>query len=96
MPIGSAVQKGSTVYVYDERGRTLFTKSGGTKPTDGLQGFTGLTVSIRIGSTMYTLMFVVNVIGRDGTVSAKAAKLTGIWLLRSAEGRAVETTVCRL
>lgn len=46
--IGSAQQKGSTVYVYDEKGLVLFSKSG------ELQGFTGATVVIRIGSTLYT------------------------------------------
>jgi hypothetical protein len=54
MPIGSAIERGSTIYVYDERGRTLFTKSKGSRPTDGLQGYTGSTVSVRSGSTVYT------------------------------------------
>lgn len=47
MAIASAVQNGSTVYVYDERGMTLYTKSG------NLQGFTSTTVNVRIGTTMY-------------------------------------------
>lgn len=46
--IGSAQQKGSTVYVYNERGNLLFTKNG------ELQGFTATTVTIRSGHTLYT------------------------------------------
>jgi hypothetical protein len=41
-------------------------------------------------------MFVVNPFGRDGAASARHAKLKTIWLLRSAGGRAIETTVSRL
>ncbi|PWR25401.1 hypothetical protein [Zavarzinia aquatilis] len=54
MAIGSAVEKGPTVYVYDERGRQLFTKSRGSQPTDGLKGYTSGTVSIRHGFTIFT------------------------------------------
>jgi hypothetical protein len=54
MAIGSAVQKGNAVHVYDERGRTIFTKLAGSRPTDGLQGYTSSTVSIRIGTAIYT------------------------------------------
>ncbi len=46
--IGSALQKGSTVYVYDENGHLLYTKSG------DLAGYTGSTVSIRVHNTLYT------------------------------------------
>ncbi len=46
--IGNALQKGSTVYVYDEKGRTLYTKSG------ELAGYTGSTVSIKVNNTLYT------------------------------------------
>lgn len=45
--IASAQQKGSTVYVYDERGYILFTQSG------ELQGFTASTVTIRRDTTLY-------------------------------------------
>lgn len=41
--IGSAMQKGSWIYVYDEDGSELWSKSG-----DELVGFTGSTVTIRI------------------------------------------------
>jgi sensor domain CHASE-containing protein len=54
MAIGSAVQKGQYVFVYDEKGRTLFSKSGGSGASDGLVGFTGSTVSVRIGSYVFT------------------------------------------
>lgn len=47
--IGSAVEKGSTVYVYNEKGNTLYTKS-----ADQLLGFTGTTVTVRKGRTAYT------------------------------------------
>ena len=43
MAIGSAVQRGSFVYVYDEKGRQLATVPAG----EGLQGYTGSTVSVR-------------------------------------------------
>jgi predicted lipoprotein with Yx(FWY)xxD motif len=54
MAIGTAIQKGRTVYVYDEKGRVLFTKSAGNAPPEGLHGYTSGTVSIRKGITIYT------------------------------------------
>lgn len=48
MAIATATQKGSSVYVYNEKGSLLFSKSG------ELQGYTSSTVSIRRGSTVYT------------------------------------------
>jgi len=54
MAIGSAVQRGSFVYVYDEKGRQLTTLPAGSGPEDGLKGYTGATVSIRRGSFIYT------------------------------------------
>ena len=50
MAIGNAVQKGSMVYIYDERSRQLASVSAG----DGLQGYTGSTVSVKRGSMVYT------------------------------------------
>src|SRR3712207_5359417 len=41
-------------------------------------------------------MFVVNTIRHDGAASAGPAKLKVVWLLRSAGGRAAETTLSRL
>ncbi len=54
MPIGTVVEKGSNVIVYDEKGRTIFTKSRGSKTEDGLKGYTATTVSIRHGSSIIT------------------------------------------
>jgi hypothetical protein len=52
--IGSAIERGSLIYVYDERGMTLFSKTRGSGPNDGLMGFTGSTVTARFGSIIYT------------------------------------------
>jgi len=49
MPIANAVQRGTTVYIYDEKGRQIGTVPAG----DGLHGFTSGSVSIRRGSTIY-------------------------------------------
>lgn len=54
MAIGNAVEKGSFVYVYDEKGHQLFTKPRGSQPNDGLKGYTSNTVNIRRGSFIYT------------------------------------------
>lgn len=54
MAIGNAVQRGSVVYVYDEKGRHLTTLSAGVGPQDGLTGYTGASVSIRRGTIIYT------------------------------------------
>ena len=65
--IGSAVERGSLIVVFDEHGRTLFSKARGTGQNDGLLGFTGSTVTARFGSILYTY-------GENGqTVYAKAA-----------------------
>ena len=47
--IANAVQRGSTVYLYDGKGNQLASISAG----DGLHGFTANSVSIRRGSTIY-------------------------------------------
>lgn len=52
--IASAVQRGSTVYLYNEKGSVLTTVPSSTKPSEGLLGFTSSTVSVRRGSTVYT------------------------------------------
>jgi hypothetical protein len=65
--IGSALERGSTIVVFDEHGRTLFSKSKGSRPKDGSLGFTGSTVTVRFASIVYTS-------GENGqTVYAKAA-----------------------
>jgi len=53
MAIGSAVQRGSLVYIYDEKGRQLAAVPAGNGPEDGLKGYTGATVSVRRGSLVY-------------------------------------------
>lgn len=45
--IASAIQKGSFVYVYGERGQTLFTRQG------TLVGFTSNTVTVKRGNVNY-------------------------------------------
>jgi hypothetical protein len=52
--IGSALERGSLIYAYDEDGRTLFAKNKGSGPEDGLLGFSGSTVTVRFGSVIYT------------------------------------------
>lgn len=47
MAIGMAQQKGSMVYVYDEKNHQLFSESG------ELYGYTSGTVTIKKGSTLY-------------------------------------------
>ncbi len=52
--IGSAVQRGNHVHVYDERGRQLTMIEAGRRPEEGLTGYTGATVSIRRGDRVLT------------------------------------------
>jgi hypothetical protein len=54
MAIGSAVQRGLLVYVYNEKGHRLASLLSGKGPKDGLQGYTCMTVSVRRGSLIYT------------------------------------------
>lgn len=54
MAIGSAIERGSLIVVFDERGMTLFSKARGNGPNDGLLGFTSSTVTARYGSVIYT------------------------------------------
>lgn len=54
MAIANAVQRGSTVYVYNEKNQQLFTQHAGTGPKDGLKGYTGSSVNIQRGSTIYS------------------------------------------
>jgi hypothetical protein len=53
MAIGSAIQRGSLICVYDEHGRTLFSKGSGA--TDGLLGFTGSVTPTWPGSSRIIL-----------------------------------------
>ena len=54
MAIGNAVQKGSYVYIYDEKGRQTTSLSAGSGKDDGLKGYTSSTVNIRKGSYIYS------------------------------------------
>ena len=45
--IGSAIERGSFIFAYDEHGITLFSKAKGSGAKDGLLGFTGSTVTAR-------------------------------------------------
>jgi hypothetical protein len=51
MAIGTAVQKGSSVYIYDANGRQ--TGSVSCSGSDQFMGFTGAAVSIKKGSAIY-------------------------------------------
>ncbi len=54
MAIANAVQRGSVVFVYDERNRQIFTIPAGAGPADGLKGYTGASVNVRRGNTIFT------------------------------------------
>jgi len=54
MAIGNAVQRGSVIYIYDEKGRQLTAVSSGNGPNDGLRGYTSSTVNVQRGSMIYT------------------------------------------
>ena len=49
MAIGTAVQRGGLVYIYDEKNRQTSTVPAGSGPNDGLQGYTGSRVNVRRG-----------------------------------------------
>jgi len=44
--IGSVVVQSGIVKVYDEKRNHLFSVSAGSRPTDGLRGYTSATVSV--------------------------------------------------
>jgi hypothetical protein len=54
MPIGSAVEGGSLIVVFDEHEMSLVLKAKGSGPNDGLPGFSGSTVTARYRSVIYT------------------------------------------
>lgn len=51
MAIGSAIERGRMVYVYDEKGRQLCSKALGND--GGLMGYTGTSFSVRKGRMVY-------------------------------------------
>ncbi|BEG57564.1 hypothetical protein NHP21005_12520 [Helicobacter sp. NHP21005] len=52
MAIASAQVKGSTLFVYDEKNHTLFTKVMGK--SDQLMGYTSGAVTVKMHNTIYT------------------------------------------
>lgn len=54
MPIANAIQRGSVVYVYNEKNQQIFAQHAGNGPDDGLMGYTSHSVSIRRGRVIYT------------------------------------------
>ena len=54
MAIANAVQRGSFVYVYNEKNQQIFSQSAGSGPNDGLKGYTSSSVNIQRGSFIYT------------------------------------------
>ena len=54
MPIVNVIQRGLTLYVYNEKNLVLFTKPVGIGPNDGLKGYTGQSVNVQQGRTIYT------------------------------------------
>jgi len=65
--IGCALESGSLIVVFDQTGRTPFSKARGSGPKDGLLGCTGSTVTASYGSIVYTYD------ERGMTIYAKAA-----------------------
>lgn len=53
MAIANAVQRGPSIYVYDEKNRQLFVKAVGYGPNDGLKGYTSGSVNIQSGGLIY-------------------------------------------
>lgn len=51
MAIGSVIEKGHMVYVYDEKGKQLCSKAFGNNW--GLVGYTGTSFSVRNGKMIY-------------------------------------------
>jgi hypothetical protein len=54
MPIGNVIQRGFAFYVYDEKGRLLFSRPVASGPNNGIQGYTCETVNVRIGNMIYS------------------------------------------
>lgn len=55
MAIGNAVERGGSVYIYDEKGlMTASIGAGGSGPNDGLKGYTSSSVNIQRGNCIYS------------------------------------------
>jgi hypothetical protein len=53
--ISNAVQRGTIVYIYDERGRQCAAVNAGSRIGDGLKGYTNTSVNVQRGSLIYTI-----------------------------------------
>lgn len=53
MPIAAAVEHGSVIYVYDEKGMQISVIPGSSEPEDGLRGYTASTVSVKRGGVIF-------------------------------------------
>lgn len=54
MAIGSVIERGTLVCVYNDKNMQIFSKSIEPKKGDRLMGYTGSSVSIKIGSSVHT------------------------------------------
>lgn len=54
MAIGNAVERGSLVYIYDEKGHQTATVPKGSGAADGLKGYISTTVNVRRGAIIYS------------------------------------------
>ena len=54
MAIANAIQRGSMVFVYDEKNHLMFTRCAATGPGEGLMGYTGGTINLRKGRLNFT------------------------------------------
>ncbi|WP_024538543.1 hypothetical protein [Comamonas badia] len=54
MPIANVIQRGSLIYVYNERNQVMYARSAGHGPNDGLKGYTSQFVNVQIGKLIYT------------------------------------------
>ena len=53
MTIATAVQRGTSIYLYNEYGNTIALLPCGSGPNDGLKGYTSSSVSVRLGPQIY-------------------------------------------
>lgn len=54
VPIANVIQRGTAIYVYNEKGQQIFVKTTGSGPNDGLKGYTTHSVNIQRGHVIYT------------------------------------------
>lgn len=52
MPIANVIQKGSSINVYDEKNRYLWSRNLGGGANDGVVGYTASQINIRTGNTI--------------------------------------------